>query len=375
MPPSPPPEILDLIVDQLHDELAALKACCVVSKSWVPRSRRHLFARVAFDAPESSVESWMETFPDPSNSPAHHTRSLSIRGLPAAVAAGTDGSSWVRAFQHVVTLNVDTREWDDSQVTFVPLHGLSPTLKSLRVTYSFIPLSEVFNLICSFSLLEDLALISLDPNGSDDGQNTSSTSPRLTGSLYLETSRGIRFVVRRLCNLPGGLHFSKVAVRCFNEDAESTMDLVSRCSDTLESLKISYCIPSTFPSTSKTRQLIDTLPPLVDLETFRTPSLLDLSEARKLKHLVLRYGMPSIRWITMALQTAKSKNLQTITIRPDATTFGNPVGVTLYEEWQELDDLLVQLWTSRSIRPKVMCRGSCLILLPELTRRGLVDPP
>ena len=43
-----PPEILDLIIDHLHDEPATLKTCCVVSKSWVPRTRKHLFALVEF---------------------------------------------------------------------------------------------------------------------------------------------------------------------------------------------------------------------------------------------------------------------------------------------------------------------------------------
>ena len=41
--PSLPPEILDLIVGHLCDK-TALKTCCIVSKSWVPRNRAYLFA-------------------------------------------------------------------------------------------------------------------------------------------------------------------------------------------------------------------------------------------------------------------------------------------------------------------------------------------
>jgi len=33
-----PPEILDYIVDLLHNSPNALKECCLVSKSWIPRT-------------------------------------------------------------------------------------------------------------------------------------------------------------------------------------------------------------------------------------------------------------------------------------------------------------------------------------------------
>ena len=45
-----PPEILDLVIDQLLDEPATFKVCCIASKSWIPRARNHLFARVEFNA-------------------------------------------------------------------------------------------------------------------------------------------------------------------------------------------------------------------------------------------------------------------------------------------------------------------------------------
>ncbi|KAF9789198.1 hypothetical protein BJ322DRAFT_1000595, partial [Thelephora terrestris] len=49
MLPYLPPEILDLVTDNLSDEPSTLKACCLVSKSWVPRTRKHLFASVKFN--------------------------------------------------------------------------------------------------------------------------------------------------------------------------------------------------------------------------------------------------------------------------------------------------------------------------------------
>ena len=83
----------------------------------------------------------------------------------------------------------------------------------------------------------------------------------------------------------------------------------------------------------------------------------------------------------MTLRTAESINLQQITIHlPFA--FTEPIVESAYLEWQDLDRLLVQFWTSHSIRPKIRYRrgkDGCDLrdvaprLLPELTSRGVVD--
>ena len=241
-----PSEIIGLIIEHLHDSHAMLRACCLVSKSWVPWARGHLFARVEFCTADRPIQLWSKAFPDPANSPAHHTRSLSIRRLNTSALEDSDVSRGVRAFRRLETLDVRTMWVGDHGVSFIPFRGLSPTLKSLSLSYTFTPLSEVFNLICSFPLLEDLSLTSV--SGQDaDGWNIPSTSPRLTGSLHMEVTYGIWSTVRLLCDLPGGLHFSKVAVTCHDDgDVKPTAGLVLRCSDTLQSLDISYHYPSAF---------------------------------------------------------------------------------------------------------------------------------
>jgi hypothetical protein len=103
--PCLPPEILDHVVDLLHDEPKALQNCCVVAKPWVARTRKHLFADIDFSSPED-LELWKETFLDPSNSPAYHTRTLMV-GCPQVVtAADADEGGWIRTFSRVVRLNV-----------------------------------------------------------------------------------------------------------------------------------------------------------------------------------------------------------------------------------------------------------------------------
>ena len=110
---------------------------------------------------------------------------------------------------------------------------------------------------------------------------------------------------------------------------------------------------------------------------------LDLSKTTKLKHLKFLYKdvKSIVQWITLSLQTVKTKKLQSITISLEDRI---PYSVVEpYLEWNHLDRLLVQFWTSHSIRPQVMyiarrkrgkyVRDNVRRLLPELARRGLLD--
>ena len=244
-----PHEVLDLIIDHLHTEPATLKSCTLVSKSWVPRTRKHLFDRVEFDSEYGPfLESWMKAFPDPSTSPAHHTRLLAFRTYPVISAKATAIIAHLRSFRHITRLEMITSGWNDHRLSFVPLHGLSPTLKSLSLHYELVPLSEILNLICSFPLLEDLALSHYGLYGHTGWRDIPSTSPKLSGTLALDSEHPS--ITRGLLSLPNGLHFSKITLLRSVEDAELTMEVVSECSDTLESLNIRYSHWRAFSSVS-----------------------------------------------------------------------------------------------------------------------------
>ena len=102
-----PPEIWDHIVDFLHDQPETLKQCCLVSKSWVPRTRTHLFGEIAFSY-HNNVNAWKETFPDPANSPAHYTHSLSLRSKEVIIVVSWQWDYWIRMFHNVVGLRLRT---------------------------------------------------------------------------------------------------------------------------------------------------------------------------------------------------------------------------------------------------------------------------
>jgi hypothetical protein len=105
---------------------------------------------------------------------------------------------------------------------------------------------------------------------------------------------------------------------------------------------------------------------------------LDLSSLMRLKEVEFRCRGSNVRWITVALQTAESINLERIVI----DTLERSIAESAYREWQELDRLLLQFWTSRSIRPMIKHRWEgeerdlrefVSRLLPELASRGIVD--
>jgi len=362
-----PSELLDVVVDHLHDEPTPLKACCTVSKSWVPRARKHLFARVEFHVSGSNIGLWKMSFPDPSNSPAHHTCNLSIHGPQTITAADASEDGWIPTFRNVVLLEFSSM----SLPSLLQFTVLSPTVRSLRLTD---PPRQVFNLVDSFPLLEDLALVYIYQKSAADESDAPWTQPNFTRILNLRTFASPRLVTRRFLDLQGDLHLTEINAEFFNHDAESVTDLVSRCSGTLEGLTITY--KGAFPI--QLLWLTSTSPLLADITESGMLSL-DLSSATNLKHLKLVQTGPSVGWIVRALQTVKSKSIQFIGIYPPITL---PEREDVHREWQDLDNLLVQFWISHSIRPRVQytvgggkkdLRGRFPSLLPELTRRGLVD--
>ena len=232
-----PPEIFDLIVDFLHDEPETLKACCIASKAWIYRTRRHLFNHVKFHPRGRHVSHWGETFPDPAqNSPAHHAQILSI-GLSKLITAADINT--LLTFCRISHLNVDTLRWHHQPFSLLPLHAFFPTIRSLHLRFSSGQVPKILGLICSFLDLDDLALVGYDSSSRGGAWSTPSISPRLAGSLELRGGICIQPITRDLLDFPNGLQFKKIVVGWSALGAvESTVELVSRCSDTLEYLKI-----------------------------------------------------------------------------------------------------------------------------------------
>lgn len=100
-----PAEITDSIIDLLHNEPETLRHCSLVSKSWVPCARKHLFSRIVFER-SADVDTWKELFPDPANSPGYHTHSLTIECAEVFTVADAEEGGWILAFSNVLRLRV-----------------------------------------------------------------------------------------------------------------------------------------------------------------------------------------------------------------------------------------------------------------------------
>ena len=247
--PGLPPEILDYIVDFLQDDLLSLEQCCLVSKSWVPRARRHIFYIIEFETQED-LDKWKKAFPDPSNSPAQYTRILVMSYFRIVVEEDVTEGGWIPTFPRAMHLELrsEGRAYvPELDVSLTPFSKLSPNVKSLSVVSFLGPRLQVFNLIRSLPFLEDLSLVCCVPAKGDDGRDGPQTavpspiSPKLTGTLELLPLRDMAVTVRRLLDLPSGIHFRTLELSWYEEGEHHYLtELVVACSDTLESLDVTY---------------------------------------------------------------------------------------------------------------------------------------
>ena len=250
-----PAELLDHTVDHLHNERDTLKRCCLVSKSWIPRARKHLFADVEFRT-AADLQSWKRMFPDPSTSPARYTKSLVVNCPPSATASDTEEGGWIQTFSRVEYFKLAIDNTADDHRYLALFRGFSLALKSLDLAaFSALPPSHLFNLILSFPLLEDLSLrisdrfLTIGDNDLDGQLATiqSSSLPLFTGTLKLSLARRMDPIASRLLLLPNGLRFRELALSWKHEDDISlTGELVEVCCSTLETLWISNSLAGMF---------------------------------------------------------------------------------------------------------------------------------
>ena len=231
-----PPEILDEIVDFLQDEPETLMQCCLVSKSWVPRTRKHIFAQIWVKAKDH--RKWTSIFPDPEDSPTHYTRRLKVD-------CALEDSRWIQGFRHVerLILNCISPDPKTGIIPLTPFYVFATSLRSLWIDSGVLPHSQTFDLVRSLPLLEDLTLIGDDmdeePREPPTTVTSSPTSPRLTGTLGLLMYEGMGNTLREMLNLQGGLHFRELQLSwCGGPEFRWVEKLVAACSHTLERLDI-----------------------------------------------------------------------------------------------------------------------------------------
>jgi len=242
------PKVLEDIVDLLHDEKIVLRNCCLASKSWIQRTRKHLFADIEFHT-KAHLQSWKDTFLDPATSPARYTKTLSIN-CPYHVT--TEDVGWIRTFSSVRRFKMDsTLDFDieDTHTSLMPFHAFSPTVESLHIVAQNIFALRIFNLALTFPLLHSLEVVDdadydFDPEyDSDDGSlelPRPLNLPVLTGTLRISICGGLRLMAPMLLSLNGNLRVRRLDLVCcdIEDDPEWAEALLKGCLSTVESLRV-----------------------------------------------------------------------------------------------------------------------------------------
>lgn len=235
-----PSEIVDSIIDLLKGDTKALKECCLVSRSWVPRTRKYLFEEIGFWS-RGKIDKWKRAFPVSAGSLAHYVRSLRIDWGTPVDDEYEENEKWIRSFTNLTKLRVIALGGlRGNKPRLDAFHNLSPFIKSLHL-YST-SLKKAFDLVYSFPLLEDLTIEgNWDTDGEEDGAVFQySTSPAFSGTLKL--GLGLKSVSHKLLDLRHDLHFRKIIWKVSSPlQLESVKALLERCSATLEYIGIVFC--------------------------------------------------------------------------------------------------------------------------------------
>ena len=214
----------------LHDELSALRACCLVSKSWVPRIRRHLLT-ISLRADLLSNRGCKLPHPLHARPPPFRFQSGHYCNFGSASLG-----SLLHPYRRSSSANHGALE-RPLLLFHSTTRTTSPTLKSLYLSNSLPPPhSQRFSTSLVRFLFSEVCCCGcqISCDGKADKWNDLPASQKFTGSLMLSGSN--LDVTRRLLGFPGGLHFSKIRVFCPIGGGNFPTELVPKCSDTLKSL-------------------------------------------------------------------------------------------------------------------------------------------
>lgn len=233
--PRIPQEIVDEILAHLAADFGSLRSCALVSRSWVPSCRRHLFHTITFTSRETYR--WLEIFPVPEQSPAHHIRrlgfwtGLAYEGVPAKFFEYTP---WFTNAK-VLTLSGFVG-FQPSQMSLSWRFPKSVT--SLIVRTGVIDLPRIWDIMALLPNLDDLSLSGdLTDSRAPAGVGTT-LSGKFGGRLELLDGIARKDVMSTLLEVPTGLHFTEIGIRCVHKCLLPTIGLVEACGRTL--VKLSY---------------------------------------------------------------------------------------------------------------------------------------
>lgn len=248
--PRVPQELVDEVLDHLADDMATLRLCSLVAKSWIYPSRCHIFKNVFFTV--TGATKWNRTFPNPKHSPAGHVRDLSFCFIHRDVPI--DFADRMPYFSNVQKLTLIGQTAIDPG--FISALGqLPPSTRSLDITFSKILNAHIISVMQQLPNLDNLSLMSQEWGGPILPGSGRLIQGRLSGKLRLRRRSAHRDLLGMLMEIPMGPQFTEVEIRdarihCF----PATLELVKACQDTLTKLHFSTLVMgNTSPSLTLNR--------------------------------------------------------------------------------------------------------------------------
>jgi hypothetical protein len=244
--PDLPQELIEKIIDEVSQcgSTRNLRACCLVQKRWVGRSRKHLFNEVSLYVTDH-FKDWIKLIPFGPDGPYHHVRTLTYRQGTTVLGPKQlldlypgHFTSFTR-LESLKIFNLSLRRFTSTsmQKAFGPIGLFVRTLVVKDVTLT---LNSLLMFLVHFPRLETLYLgdnLSVVPEKKKQPPDL----PRLTGELVLVSMGSV--------HRPFILELSKLPLRYSELDLEFRWDsgtlnaiahLILTCSLTLEKLTLRY---------------------------------------------------------------------------------------------------------------------------------------
>ena len=234
-----PQDIIDEILDHLaaDSDFESLRACVLVSRSWVPSCRRHLFHTL--DLTWGKMDRWLYAFPVPEESPAYHFRALRIT---------ISGINWFpdKFFEHAPRfMNVRKLSFFGGERCLgsrLPSRWKLPeSVTSLTIEASNgVGLVEIWDIMARLPNLDDLSLWGFFVPADRCALRGIGTvlRGRFGGELVLGTVYANYECTNLLLEMLAGLPFIKVEINCAREYIPSVIRLVEACSKTIVKLSL-----------------------------------------------------------------------------------------------------------------------------------------
>ena len=246
-----PQELVDKFIDELKDNNQSLRACSLVSRYWVSRSRRHLFQRIVFPTADRLAK-YCDMFP------TNHIVHSYVRGLAIiqwnrdpwigrrALRCGLEHLQNFRALESLILAGItngSARGFDAIEALADGLRVAAPSIKTLKLVHWKVSSTTLIEFICRFPSLDTLVVEDMDYLVGLPGWKRPSKFPPFAGHFEFSNSNGHGSAgkfLRHLSRLPLG--FREISI-----DAGGAVDpvvaILEKCSPVLARASLYYVYP------------------------------------------------------------------------------------------------------------------------------------